>query len=430
MTVSLRYSWATRRNQMPWIDRLISDETRRFLNFGASSTALTVANMVGGILTLRWIPPETMGAWQAMLLLQVYCDALKLGVLNGMNREFPYRMGQGDQEAAMLSLGTTLAWIRIGTGLGLAAHCGLAVINWDKGTIWQLAVVAGAAQWALSYHSTYVQATLRGGDDFSRLAIIQYINAAVGLLLIPLVAIWGFGGFCARTVIQAGILSAMLGKVMRYRPTARLDMPEFKRLLATGVPLFVASYIFQLSMNAERSALVDMGQERLLGLFAPVSAILSAVLVLPNAASLYVYPSLSRGYGRDGDKQDLWRKAWQSTKITVILAILASAFCWFAAEPLTLQIFPQYIESVPAMKIAALSGVFMAFRTLTTVLPAISAWYWHYAWILTFAILKFALCHLLPGYSSSPLTAVAQAGLIASFTTSVLMIYCVRKATR
>lgn len=414
---------------MALLDRLVSDETRRFLGFGASSLALTVANMVGGILALRWVPPELMGPWQATLLLQAYCDFLKLGVLNGMNREFPFRMGQGDEAAAMKSLATTLAWLRIGSLLGLAAFAGLGVMNWDKGPAWQVAAVAGAMQWALAYYASYVQATLRGGDDFARLALIQYATAAAGLLLLPLVAFGGFVGFCARAVLQSVAMALLLRSVMRLRPAPVLDRAEFRRLLVSGFPLFVASYLFQLGMNAERSALLTLGDERLLGLFAPVAAVLSAVLVLPNAAALYIYPQLSRGLGKDGDPAKLWDLAWRNSRVTAAVAAAVAVGCWILAEPLTRSLFPAYLAAVPAMKWAAVSGIFLAFRPMSTALPALQAWRWHYLWVAAFVGAKIGLCLMLVGRIADPLVAVAQAGAGAAALAAALIFLGVRRAT-
>ena len=414
---------------MGWLDRIISGDTRRFLGFGASSLTLTVANMVGGILALRWVPPELMGPWQATLLLQAYCDVIKFGVLNGMNREFPFRMGQGDEAAALKSLSTTLAWLRIGSLLGLAIFASLGIINWGKGSAWQIAAVAGALQWALAYYSSYVQATLRGGDDFVKLSLIQYVGAASSLILLPLVAFAGFAGFCSRAVLQVGIMAVMLRSVMRLRPAPVLDGAEFRRLLVAGFPLFIASYLFQLGMNAERSALLAHGDERLLGLFAPVAAVLSAVLVLPNAAALYIYPQLSRGLGRDGDPRALWDLAWRNTRVTAAMAALVALGCWFLVGPVTATLFPAYLDSVPAMKWAAVSGLFLAFRPMSTALPALQAWRWHYLWVGTFVVSKSVLCFLFIDLIDDPLVAVALAGAFAAALAAALILLGVRRAT-
>jgi O-antigen/teichoic acid export membrane protein len=415
---------------MAWLDRWISEETRRFLGFGASSLALTVANMVGGILALRWVPPELMGPWQATLLLQTYCDFLKLGVLNGMNREFPFRMGQGDEAAAMRSLATTLAWLRIGSLLGLAAFAGLGVMNWDKGVAWQVAAIAGALQWVFAYYSNYVQATLRGGDDFARLSLIQYCSAAISLLLLPLVAFGGFTGFCSRAVLQAAIVSLMLRSVMRFRPPPALDQDEWRRLLLSGFPLFIASYLFHLGMNAERTALLTTGDDRLLGLFAPVAAVLSAVLVLPNAAALYLYPKLSRGLGKDADTAKLWDLAWRNSRVTAAVAAGVAVGAWLLAEPVTRAVFPAYLAAVPAMKWAAVSGIFLAFRPMSTALPALQAWSWHYIWVTAFVGVKIGLCFLFVQHFADPLVAVAQAGTIAAVLAAALILLGVSRTTK
>ena len=415
---------------MALVDRLLSAETRRFLSFGSSSLALTLSNMIGGVVALRWVPPELMGPWQATLLLQAYCEVLKLGVINGMNREFQFRMGQGNVVAAEKSLATTLAWLRISSLSGLAAFACLGVLNWDKGSVWQVAAVTAALQWVLAYYTSYVQATLRGSDDFAKLSAIQYFGAIAGLALLPLVAVWGFWGFCARSLLQALVLTIPLRAVMKLNPKAHLDRAELFRLLATGFPLFIASYLFQLGMNAERSALLSANDDHLLGLFAPVAAVLSAVLVLPNAAALYIYPQLSRGLGKERDPSKLWDLAWGNTRTTAIVALGVAISCWFLAEPMTELLFPAYIEAVPAMRWAALTGVFLAFRPMSTALPALQAWRWHYLWVVCFVISKVMLCAWFVSLGGDPLVAVAQAAALSAAIAAVLIFVGVRRATR
>lgn len=414
---------------MAWLDRWISGETRRFLSFGASSLALTVANMVGGMLALRWVPPELMGPWQATLLLQAYCEFLKFGVLNGMNREFPFRMGKGDEVGAMQSLATTLAWLRIGSLLGFIAFFCIGFVNWEKGTAWQVAAIAGALQWSFAYYANYVQASLRGGDDFARLSLIQYATAAIGLILLPLVAFGGFIGFCGRAVLQVAFSAIMLRSVMKFRPIPFLNREDFFRLVRAGFPLFVASYLFHLGMNAERSALLTLGDEKLLGLFAPVAAVLSAVLVIPNAAALYVYPQLSRTLGKDADPSKLWDLAWRNTRVTAAIAAIVAIIAWIVIEPMTRAIFPAYLAAVPAMKWAAASGVFLAFRPMSTALPALQAWRWHYFWVIAFVGTKITLCVFMIDWTQDPLVAVAQAGTIAAAIAAGLILVGVRHVT-
>lgn len=415
---------------MALLDRILTAENRRFLSFGASSVTMTVVNMVGGVLALRWIPPELMGAWQAVILAQAYCDFCKLGVLNGMNRELPFRIGQNDGEGALASVATTYAWLKFGSLLGFVAYAGIAMANWDKGQEWRIACLAGSAQWVLNYYSSYVQATLRGGDDFARLSAIQYVSALVSASLFPLVIFLGFDGFCLRAVLQALIMAICLRSVMRFRPSTGICWHELRRLLLAGFPLFAASYLFQLAMNAERWALLASDNERLLGLFAPVSAVLSAVLVLPNAASMYIYPKLSRELGSHGERERLWDAAWLNTRITVGIAIVVAAASALLSSHMTHAFFPQYAESIPAMQVASVSGIFLAFRPISTALPALGAWKWHYAWIVLFVAIKYVLCLLFICESTDKLLAVALAGTISAAVSAGVMVWAVFRETK
>jgi hypothetical protein len=288
--------------------------------------------------------------------------------------------------------------------------------------------VAGACQWALAYYVSFVQATFRGDGDFAKLSRIQVIDAISGLALLPAVALWGFRGFCVRAVMQVAISAFLLRRSLPVRVKPGLRLSSLKPLMRAGFPLFVASYLFLLAMNAERGALYPFGEFKL-GLFAPVAAVQSAVLVLPNAAALYLYPQLSKEWGRTDDRTVIWRQAWKGTGLSVLISAAVALAGWWLAPLATQLVFPQYEASIPGMRWALLSGVFLAFRPMAISLPTLGAWKWHFAWVGVFVGLKWLLCPWFARLGADPVLGVAQAGTVAAGVTAVMIFIGVRAST-
>jgi hypothetical protein len=135
----------------------------------------------------------------------------------------------------------------------------------------------------------------------------------------------------------------------------------------------------------------------------------------PNAHSI----------GRAPQKKSL---AWLWILLLVLAAVAVGA--WLLVEPVTRAIFPAYLASVPAMKWAAVSGIFLAFRPMSTALPALQAWRWHYLWVAIFVGTKIGLCLLFVRLVADPLVAVAQAGTVAAALAAGLILIGVRRSTR
>ena len=80
-----------------------------FKMISSSYLALPV-NLIVAVFTYRLIDPYFMGIWATMIVFETYANALRLGIVNGMNRELPYAMGSGKEKEALTYAQTTLAY--------------------------------------------------------------------------------------------------------------------------------------------------------------------------------------------------------------------------------------------------------------------------------------------------------------------------------
>ena len=86
-----------------------AQKSRKVLvNFTAASLGLMAATMLSNLVIIRWLEPEETGVWQTLVLAQSYMAFTQLGFFNGLNREFPFWMGRGDDEKAHRMAATTL----------------------------------------------------------------------------------------------------------------------------------------------------------------------------------------------------------------------------------------------------------------------------------------------------------------------------------
>ncbi|MCA9784514.1 MAG: hypothetical protein KC518_13100, partial [Candidatus Cloacimonetes bacterium] len=88
-----------------------------FLRFGFSSTLLSVVSMIAGIIVIRWMPPEELGLWQSVLIIQTWALIFQTGVITGLSRELPFHLGRGEEDYVKELAASAQSVALIGLGL-------------------------------------------------------------------------------------------------------------------------------------------------------------------------------------------------------------------------------------------------------------------------------------------------------------------------
>ncbi|MFH0887260.1 MAG: hypothetical protein V1843_03740, partial [bacterium] len=145
--------------------------------FTFSAVILNISSLISGFLVYRWIDPYYIGIWQTMMLVQTYSTFLRLGVINGMNRELPFCLGKGDLVQAYKYAETaqyhSLVNIIIFAALALPA-----VVFVKLKTDWYFPVISIGAVICLNFYNSYLSGTFRANADFEKLSYIQLMDSA------------------------------------------------------------------------------------------------------------------------------------------------------------------------------------------------------------------------------------------------------------
>lgn len=415
-------------NPLPDSARGLFRRQSGFLSFAGSSVAVNAATLVAGVLVLRWIEPADMGVWQTLLLAQSWLNLIRFGVLNGMNRELPYLLGRGDTASAYRTAQIAQFHALLCSALA-AAGFGLSWVllrTWGEAWTWGLAAMLVVA--AAGFYNGYLQATFRSHKEFERLSRVQWMQAAF-LLLMPVFAWrWGFAGFCMHAALQAVLVTGSAHTLRPVRVVPALDGKVARQLLATGLPLFVSSYLYAIGLGLERVVLLYRGNVGALGMYAPAVAVLSAMAVIPAAVSMYMYPRMSFRLGQTHDPRELWRLSRLATVASVGCCVPVVVLGWPLITPVVAEWFPAYALAVPAMRISLLTGLMLAFASATTLLGSLKAWRLQYTYVGTFLVAKA----IFPWYWSSgpdPVTGVAWGGLLAATVTALVAVCVAYRAT-
>ncbi len=383
--------------------------------FTFSSVFLNISSLIAGLVTYRFIEPYYIGIWQSLMLIDSYSIFFRLGIINGMNRELPYAMGQGNESLAVKYAETTLYFtlVTIITFFVLAFGS-LFFIHIEQDWIFPLTVILLIVP--INFYSSFLMGTFRANADFDRLSRIQIIQGVLKFVSIILVVKWGFKGFALREI---SIVSLITFLAYRIRPLKKVkpnfDRAIFTKLFKVGFPIFVTSYIIIFLNTAPRLILLKYGSVSMLGIYAPLLTIITAISVIPDSIANYFYPKMTHQIGKTNDRLAIWKKSLYSHIGLIILGIPVVIGCLLFIPYLIDTFIPKYVESKSIIGIGVFTALFMSYKFGYTTLITLKEWKLIVVYIAFFAILQFILPLILLNYTSVLLAVVIGQLVSATF---------------
>ena len=362
--------------------------------YAGSSVMTQMAQLVSGVVIIKWIVPEELGLWQSVRMAQIYAFVLLLGINNGFARELPFFLGKGDESFANRLAGTAFFCVTIANVLVLACGVGCALFFASHGIHLVCAICAITLQIMLAFYQHMLQLTFRSTDSFKKLTNIQMTEAALSILTVPLVYFFGFYGMLGRAVLMTGIVCSLLFLNRPMRIKLQMDWHAFKTLLKTGLPIFSLDYFKNSCGTLDRWVLLGIGGTKTVGIYALAGIVIQTLGSLPGALSTYTYPRMSYKYGQSGDARDLWRFGIRFELVSMGITI-AAALCAYVLMPYVVPLLaPKYLEGMGAAKIVLISASIGSAVIITDALWSMKIWRLMVTFQIASAVL-FAMAPLL-----------------------------------
>ncbi len=379
--------------------------------FTTSAVILNISSLISGFLVYRWIDPYYIGVWQTMMLIQTYSAFLRLGVINGMNRELPFCLGKGDTGQARKYAETaqyfSLANIAIFTALALPA-----LLFVKMRPDWYFPLISIVIVICLNFYNAYLTGTFRANADFEKLSHVQLIDSGLRIISLALVYFYGFNGYCLMQILLAAAITLIthLWRPIRVKPA--LDMLVFKALLKTGLPIFAGSYLFNFFNTLPRLVLIQAGSVEMLGLYAPVLTLIGAMGIVPDSIGTYLYPKLSFQLGTDNDPKRLWSQSLKSHLALLAIGIPLAVAGYFAIPYIIDNFLPKYIRTKDVINLGLAAGVFFSFKFGYTILTTLKSWAYMSVYIISFGLLQYFIPMIMLRYYE-PLKAVVLGQMVS-----------------
>ncbi|MBL7895171.1 MAG: oligosaccharide flippase family protein [Bacteroidia bacterium] len=396
---------------------------RTLLKYVSASYLSIPVSLITGFIAFRNIDPYYMGIWSALTIFETYAVFLRLGVVNGMNRELPFSMGKGDGDSAMRYAQTTLAFTLIDIALIILLFP-IVFINSGFKEFHLVAIGVSVLRIILNFYITYLSATFRSDDSFDKLSNIQFAILGLKLLACPIVLI-GFYGFLIYelVLVMANVLLLHIYRPFKLKPVLHID--SLWKLLKVGFPIFLSSYLISFIDTLPRLYILKNSNAHTLGIYSPIIMLLSTVAILPNTLSTYLYPKFSFNLGKHNNPRDIFQKLM---KVYFYSFVIISFLClagYFLFDYF-IQLFPKYKESLPYLKMALLICPFVFFKLGNMFNVVMKKYTYMYTFVVLYGIIQAVSLYVLSFYFHDILDIVIYSQVVSSvlvLAISVLMNY-------
>lgn len=326
-------------------------------NYTLSNVITSIVAFVSSVVAAAYIFPEELGVIQAVLLVQTYASFLHLGVFNGINRNLAFYKAKGDVEKMQSQIDTSHTVSVVTAVVGFMIGIVVMIFFYVQGKppiyLWSGAyLTVSLVTIPLTNH---LDNTYRSGQQFGLLGTIKNLQSAIYVVLSLLPIILGYIGR-----ILAQIENLIFGYAARrhkapYRHIGKGDLESFKELVATGAPLLLGGYIWEVFMASDKTYIAANLSARDLGLYTISGYCVTLLMVLPVALNTLLYPKVASLYGKTGDKRSLMAFWKRSLFLFALVLLPLCAFVWLILPYCVEWFMPNYIDGVPAARISLLT---------------------------------------------------------------------------
>jgi O-antigen/teichoic acid export membrane protein len=398
--------------------------------YTASSGTASIAQLVSGVVMIKFVDPSELGVWNSVKLLTVYSFVILFGINNGLNRELPYSLGQNKIDLARKRAGVALYYNILTSVFMVAAGLGaiLTLANrLDYNLLLALAIILPYI--TINHYNNYLTVTYRSKDSFNALSYIKLVESFLMLATILLVVLYGYSGMLVRSLAMMLFVTLLMHIYRPIRVRPEWDKAECVTLLKTGIPIFALDYIKNISNTLAPIYVLKYGGFEMVGLFSLGTMAFTTLTVIPSSITQYTYPKYSYSFGRHENPKDLWKIGTRSMLLCSSMLIPTILLSWIGIGPLVQTYFPKYAGGIPAAKIFILASFFFSISILTAVLLSMK----HFKILLYTQLAFSALLILMPALCvsrfSDPSVGASLGILIANAANFLIVLVTVYYST-
>lgn len=324
------------------------------LIYMAGHLSLVGVTFIFNLLAARLLGPEQMGIWQSANLISIYGFIVTFGVLNGMAREIPVRIGEGDSNAVAEMVATALIFLLILVVTFVLAGVVALEVASESGLVIGIGLILLSAK----MFNMFSIMLIRSHQTFYRLGLHQGISALA--LSAGMVAIWikpSIVTLLVTMTVSLVLCSVLSVKFIHFKP---VSFHALRKMSGIGTPIMFAGLLFGLLTTVDRVLILNLLDTKSLGLYSPVISVSGALIIAPYLVSNVMYPRMGQMFGKTHSHVDLMPLVAKMIRLnylsTMPIAIMLGLGFYYVVVPYFL---PGYEDSRVPLAFALLSALFL-----------------------------------------------------------------------
>lgn len=316
--------------------------------------------------------PEQMGYLSVATNIAAYGMFLQLGLLNGLNRELPIRLGAGSGDVASKLVGETTVSIVFVQAVGFLFYLlVLSVVQFNNPLIKEAFVFGGLLALSVPFLQI-VFLRLRAAQRIVDFSSLQAVTA----LLVVIIGYWSISVFDYRGPILTMVLINAVGffvvtarwlEPANYRYFNRSDLLYLIRI---GAPLMLAGVVGNLVIGMDRLFLIKYATPAEMGIYQIASMPVTFGVLCSGIVGQYVLPKLLYEFGKEQDLQAVYRKSVKASVMVGIPMLMISPLVNPVAQFVFNRWLPEYVDGLGLVLVLYLSGILIAANISAVVIIA------------------------------------------------------------
>lgn len=334
---------------------------RHAVRYVGATYIFQLVTLAVGLVTKRFLGPESVGIWATCGLVTSYLWFASLGITDGAQKEIAYRRGRGEMATAELLRNVMFTvWMAASLALGL----GVVIVAWlvhpENSPKYLIGLLTVGMLFPLTQIIICYTVMFRCHKRFSLLSrtfvIMAIANAA---LQIPLTIVWGFYGF----LIAYALVQVINWAYWRFGAKAEdctrfhfvWDWPILRRLLAIGIPIQVGSVIYIVLRSLDQVILLSVLGPVSLGMYSVGVSMTNFVYNIPNAVSIVTFPNFQERFGQTDSRSALIDLIVSPVLVLAFVVLpLAVGGTYLFLPALIRQALPDFAPGIAAAQVLAM----------------------------------------------------------------------------
>lgn len=385
-----------------FVERLkFSDFGRVLLRYASAQIVSNSLRMLSGFLVVRLVDPEMYGTFSGVGIYLGYILLGHGGIINGLSRELPFTLGQGNDEEAKKMASSVFF---LSTIIGV-----LAAFSFLFFGLYHLYQGNSNMGWVLIGYTVisglhlmnvqFLPVLYRTNKDFDSLSK-QNIRFGLGnLVAVALVWLLGFWGLVLRGISLAVYQFILLYNNKPYKLELKYRLSDYKSLLKTGMPIFLVGHVNIVWNTVLNNIIFSIGGALNFGLYAISNIVMGAIGVIPSAFSQVIYPRMAIMLGQGVSVINILKQNVKPLFLQVGIMVSLGVVIALLLPYIVPILLPKYVDGIKAAQWMVFVPAVQSFGALNNIYNVVKKQVWYFFSLITGAL--FGTAYILLTYRSN-----------------------------